>query len=394
MFWRRIGTPQALLVLAVLCVVGAALFAVPFAMNEWQARKEIAAACAPDPVSGVKRPLCWETALKHTMEVKGFDATFDQLNDFYTNDEGFRQNCHDVMHFVGKNGYLYFKGSRTLTARSETAYCGYGFYHGFIEAMQVENGWGNYDVVRTYCEDVAKKNPSGAGACFHGIGHALFDSLTASAWGDPVSMTSTAIGECDKALTNEFARVQCSSGVYNALANAARANDYELSFNLIRFPALCNDQRTEYVEKCYAEVGVAYMRNRGMDREQSVTFIRTLRADMSLHELYVYFADEAKSRIASFDATQFAEDCEALRENERQSCIAGVIEGIRAVSPAETAHTKQFPFCQALTRPDTTPYCLQEIVRITQSFVRTNALFKKACLDSGLPNTLTECTKQ
>jgi len=325
---------------------------------------------------------CWQSKITTLMQKKGYVAAFDYLNTLHATNASFRNSCHDTMHFVGAMAYQQFQSTHTLIARPETTYCGYGFYHGFIEAMQIASGPGNFDEVRTYCESVrGAMGEAASGPCFHGLGHALFDSVSGTLWGDPKAMMADGLASCEKALANTTVddRARCASGVYNSYANAATNQNYNLTRDIINPTQYCNTQRPEYRMECYAQIGISYIRYKRFNREQTITYLRSLDTEASLRGFFDYFADEAKRNINGFDVNLFSKVCMAFTPTEQFACVRGVVEGLLEQSPSDSAYVVQFNFCSVLPDSDLRKRCYSQAIETTLSSVRTSAPFRTAC---------------
>jgi hypothetical protein len=328
--------------------------------------------------SAALAPECWEADVKHLLDTKGIDATFAYIDGLLETDPAFTRNCHDVMHFVGITAYETFKDHDSITTKPETAICGYGFYHGFLEAMQKESGRGNIAKAKAYCEEVGQISGKPAqDPCIHGIGHALFDSIDGAHWGKPQEMINNALGVCETTFSTANDEQQCSTGIYNSFANAVIAKNYNLSFSIFDVSTLCSAQKSQYVQACYAEVANAYVRNKNLNREQSVAYIRSLPLQIQPNQFMVYFADEAKQNMAHFNAAEFAAGCMALRPNELWPCASGVVEGIREESAPTRAYQMQFPFCNALTNADVASTCIAQAVA---SSPKSGSGYHAACI--------------
>ena len=113
---------------------------------------QLAKKCA-DPTLGNKTQ-CWQDALGQALDQRGIDAVFQVFSNLYDADADFRQNCHGLTHAIGQQAYKKFKNNEYIGASPKTSYCGYGFYHGFMESL-VHNG-ANFADAREFCVLVNK----------------------------------------------------------------------------------------------------------------------------------------------------------------------------------------------------------------------------------------------
>lgn len=330
-------------------------------------------------------PVCWEADVTDTLSSKGLSAAFTLVDSLYEEDPAFRRNCHDVMHILGAASFREFENAPTVVAEKRTSYCGYGFYHGFIETMLIENGNTNFESVKKYCTLVGEKiSPSASGPCFHGIGHAIFDSLPGLVWGSADGMSDAALAICENVLETEDELAQCASGVYNSLANALSAGTYELSYAHIGSVDFCERQKTLYQKNCYAEVGTGYIREQKMDRETALEFIRTLKESVRFYQMFNYFADETKRMMHNLDIHALSISCKALTDvRESSSCIDGVLQGFRESTQVDKTHEVSLLFCGGLKGATLNRYCIQKAVETTPVIVRNSAAFGRLCVENS-----------
>ena len=334
-------------------------------------------------------PGCWEADVTDVLSNKGLGAAFTLVDSFYAEDPAFRRNCHDVMHILGAAAFREFKNSPSVRAEQRTSYCGYGFYHGFVETMLLENGSANFDAVKKYCTLLRKEySPAASGPCFHGIGHAIFDSLPGSLWGSDDAMTESALAVCERVLVEKEERVQCASGVYNSLANALSARTYQLSYSDMDALVFCDIQKEEYRESCLAEVGIGYIREKQMDRGAALSFVRSMNEYEKFSQLFYYFSDETKRMMFNLDVLALSSSCTALEGSaETRQCIDGVLQGFRESTQVEKTHEISLPFCGGFTDVSHNMYCVKNVINGTSENITSSAGFSDACKRYSRPET-------
>lgn len=357
--------------------------------EEGEAREE----CLKRQKESDLAPGCWELEVTDMLTRKGLAASFTLVDSLYAEDPAFRRNCHDVMHILGAAAFREFKNSPSVRAEQRTSYCGYGFYHGFIETMIVENGSSNFDAVKKYCATVEKElSPSASGPCFHGIGHAVFDSLPGSSWGSYELMTETALAVCERVLERAEDRTQCASGVYNSLANALSARTYALSFSDIDTSAFCADQKQAYRESCFGEVGIGYIREKHMEREEALTFIGGLKGPERLSQLFYYFSDETKRMMYDLNTNSLSASCASLSGSaETGRCIEGVLQGLRESTQVGKMYEYALPFCGGFTDASQNMFCIGEVIETTPEQFTSTPTFFDVCRQFSRPETASVC---
>lgn len=305
------------------------------------------------------QPQCWEAELDQLIAAGGLDAAFDAVRTWYQENDVFKRNCHDVMHLVGEAAYSLYLKDATATDRSEVAYCGYGFFHGFVETMLAEEGFQQFSRVRQYCESLENDALyESVGPCYHGIGHAAFDSLEGSLWGDAARMTNVSVAVCEQFLDDEFSQSRCASGVYNALANALSARTYELTFDGWVAYDLCRHEKGAYQTFCYMELGNGYIRDFLWSREKEVAYLKVMPAAARIPTLVGYMDTEVRRYIDTLSPVDFAGLCRDFdKGSDRDACAEGALIGLRGISEPGREREASQQFCRALGTTDRS-YCL------------------------------------
>ncbi|MCE9549079.1 hypothetical protein K8Q98_01635 [Candidatus Nomurabacteria bacterium] len=78
---------------------------------------------------------CWRDELENILNRKGLSASFDVLAVLYETEPDFVSECHGYTHELGEKAYFLFSRYKNIEMTPKASYCGYGFYHGFIETM-------------------------------------------------------------------------------------------------------------------------------------------------------------------------------------------------------------------------------------------------------------------
>ncbi|MHB1086719.1 MAG: cupredoxin domain-containing protein, partial [Minisyncoccota bacterium] len=287
--------------------------------------------------TGTIQPECWEAEVLSLVREGGIASAFDSIRTWYRENPDFRRNCHDVMHVVGIAAYAEFTEEGLVTVRDEASYCGNGFYHGFVEKMLVEQGTGQYEDVSAYCAELKVTKPEAAGPCYHGIGHAVFDSIDGSLWGDDVAMVNFALNVCRATLPGEWERVRCGSGVFNALANAYSARTYGLAFLDNEPPSLCLKVPRVYRDFCNMELGNGYIRDKQWEKTREMDYLRGIENQEVRAAIIVGYMDtEVKRTIDTINVEAFAKLCRSFSTaQDIRACVAGVHSGLRGVGEPE-----------------------------------------------------------
>jgi hypothetical protein len=341
------------------------------------------------------RAQCFAAQLTETLQNDGIEAAFNEYARLYQEYPSFRGlSCHDAGHILGAEAYRIYENSRQTIDRPETSYCGYGFYHGFIEAMGLEHGWGNYDEIRWYCNELKENGVlnNAAGACYHGIGHAVFDSLPSATWSDETSMVRSAINTCEIAVSEPDERAQCADGVFNALAVAKSARQYGLSFDPSPSLSLCAIQQPEYRDGCYKEYGIGLIREHRMTRTEALSLVRAQKTtDTNGALLFGYIGDEAIRSIPNLDLNDFRKTCMTFTGTHRASCIRGVLAGLNQAATPGSQYVTMFAFCAEFPAGKARLSCYTNAVDQSKNTASDKRAFAAACMLIPEPSLHTRC---
>lgn len=187
----------------------------------------------------------------------GIGRGFDLLAEIYALDQEFAEFCHGNTHDLGEIAYHKFVQTGNVSLSEKTSFCGFGFYHGFMEALLAESG--ELAEAQRFCE-YADSELSGqvSGipyACYHGIGHGVVDGSDPRRWGDMQSFIEPGLTLCAKFTDNEEHRERCASGVFNSLAVAFYNPKYRLPFDPADVYAICRVQKESYErESCHDQM--------------------------------------------------------------------------------------------------------------------------------------------
>jgi hypothetical protein len=267
--------------------------------------------------------------------------------------------------------------------RPEVSYCGYGFYHGFMEEMLVSKGPGQYDEVRAYCNTL-RSGPALdnlAASCYHGVGHALFDSLDGRDWGKDLPMTMRALAQCSDAFSDNEEVMQCASGVFNALDVAYNNRSYGLSFDQPDPLHVCAAQTKEYKPNCYLFVAIGVLHYRNLEGDMALRFIKAIPdADAEAKTLFGYVTDQVRRTITEVDLPAFERLCASFAGGNREACVRGVTSGLRESGTPGKEFERMFAFCNLLQDKELLALCHQVTISGARPIATDKEAFLRVCL--------------
>jgi len=208
--------------------------------------------------AGQGQAQCWLDAVEQALQKKGVGAAFDIVELIYQT----QPNCHDYAHRIGEEAYRLFSQGKDLEISPKTYYCGYGFYHAFMETLLQTTG--NIEQAREFCayadKQLSQRAAGTQAACYHGIGHGAVDGGDQRDWGNIEAMIEPGIKLCEFVAETEFQRYICATGVFNAIDILSLDPKYKLDI-VEKDPFwLCDRQPPRYKEACYTNMVPALMR--------------------------------------------------------------------------------------------------------------------------------------
>lgn len=319
---------------------------------------------------------CWESAVDEELEKNGLDGAFDAIARFYSSDQTF--DCHGFSHKLGVSAYKKFAKHEDLGLTPKTSYCGFGFYHGFMETLLLTTG--NPQEARDFCEyadkSLASQTTDAGGACYHGIGHGAVDGSDPTAWGDPEAMIAPGMKICTTVSETEHQLYRCITGVFNAIEILSIDDKYML-FEMQKDPfSLCHGQPENYREGCYTNMIPALMRLKKDNIEEIARIIEsTIKNDDDykirgmvissiFHETIRIGFNEGKSDYS--DAVNL---CRSLETRSHLPCIAGLSRGFMKYGEPEKEYIRTIAFCQSekLTEVESNE-CFSNILSLLRIF--------------------------
>lgn len=331
-------------------LIAALLIALAYFIVDTRSPEAIARACKSD----TNPSLCYLESIEDILKKEGLSAAFDMLAVAYEADPIFAKECHGNTHELGKAGYELFHINGTIELSDKASYCGFGFYHGFIEALIAETN--DLSGARAFCR-WAGENAQGSksyaeGACYHGIGHGVVDGSDPHLWGDPATIISEGLALCRSVAKEESWLHRCYTGAFNSVALMYRDPKYKLDVGGDPY-ALCRtkgydsmvaracvgqmDTLVAFITESDFTKGIAYARK--VESEYRFDAIRQVASI-----IFLRYRDKGEDEIAQ----TISVGCGSIPEQERVACIDGIIDGtIEHGTPGEQ-HLQALSICRII----------------------------------------------
>lgn len=328
------------------------------------------------------RYTCWERHINSALRSGGIDETFNVLAQFYESDPLFAKDCHPFTHIIGENAYLAFASGKDIMVSPKTTFCGYGFFHGFMESLLQATG--DMKEARLFCEYAAKKFPKNTfvveDMCYHGVGHGFVDGSDPRGWGDDQALIDPGLQMCERIAIEPFHAKSCATGVFNALALTYINGEYGLSPNRDDPFAICRAQKEDYNKiACYEQMNTLLFHLANNNFSRALAFVEGIKN-----------ADHARFALRSLSAAagyylglrgddQGLEACQALPRAWRLTCIEGYAGGLMENGEPEREYVRAGAFCSSskLTREER-EICWQVVLSSSQALY-TSELFEMIC---------------
>lgn len=293
---------------------------------------------------------CWSDAVDHMMEQRGVGAAFELVAKLYDTEPKFAQGCHSFTHKIGTETYKRFVDKQRIDISPKTAYCGYGFYHGFMEALLQDSG--DFEQARKFCAFIDQQlrtlTPDAGLQCYHGIGHGTVNDHNRKDWGNERALIDPAMIICENLSQHTLQLSRCASGVFNGLALFYIEGEYGLTIKSDDPLWICREQKKEYQEACYGNMNVALLWLTKQDFFVAARFIEHIISDDQAIKAIRYLAAPLGSRQQNqqiFSSGIHA--CHSLQSRLRLPCIQGFAFGMLEHGPPGNEYINPLKFCDS-----------------------------------------------
>lgn len=288
---------------------------------------------------------CYDNIIKRELDAEGLPRTLKLVAAITAVDKNFSDQCHTKMHDLGRDAYTMYHNDGDIQLDPTVSYCGYGFFHGFMEEMARVNG--NIAEAKAFCTAVGKKliNQSAAESnCYHGIGHGTTDGSDPSTWGDPVAMVSPGLVMCREATKNVEYLGSCYMGAFNSIELLYPDPKYRLDAHGHPF-TLCKEPKFSDEEKkaCYTEMSVLTMTMVRGDFTKGLAFAHD--AAPAFTEYATRFLAVYSFATVDTDPLKVLAACRKIVPSTLESCIRGIAEGLKVYGKPNYEYEPIAAFC-------------------------------------------------
>lgn len=324
---------------------------------------------------------CFDILVRAAVKKDGIDAGYKLFTDAYAAGK-LPRSCHWTAHRIGDAAYELFRAGKEFPISHTTSYCGYGFYHGFLEHLLREKP--NTEYALSFCKLVEKQlGKQGLWNCYHGIGHGFTeDPPDPSLWGKPDAILRPGIVMCERLFGTSFPNLNlCLTGVYTVLAGFAEKGEFGISLDSEDPFAFCRTQPYRYHKACYGEFAPKLDSLPGWNLAHLPKILEKIH-DAKTERLVVWVVSSVMMArdILKDDHEAHVMGCrENFFGNLKNICLGGILLGFFAHGEPDKQYVKALHFCTAdLLDDDERDFCYQELFhRIRQEY--TPEKVKQVC---------------
>lgn len=308
-----------------------------------------------DKLNEQEREQCWDSLLSDTLKEKGVKASFEVFANIYRTDPLFSfKGCHWYAHRLGEEFYAEeypkYKDIEALDLPPETYYCGFGFFHGWLEHMLRDDP--DVEKTKRLCDyldnQLSDERPRIRLNCYHAIGHGFVNEpFDPASWGKAQEIINPALEICDGVSNNPNEVRECLQGAFNVISDWIFRAEYGLA-PVIEDPLwLCPKQRTyEHTKACYYEMAMHLNGLVGDDLSKLAEFTKDIEDDkIAWLVIDVVAAGATQRALSKDDYSEYIFACRGLPERLRVGCLHGFAGGFMAHGEPEKEYVKALKFC-------------------------------------------------
>lgn len=296
---------------------------------------------------GVK---CWQDTVEKVFEEKGLDAAFEVVDYLYEEEPSFASACHDFGHLLGENTFYLFKDGEDFKITPKTAFCSYGFYHGFMELLV--SRLGEPKKARDFCKKVQSqlgdKTPDAYLQCFHGIGHGWVNVHDRpDLYGDDVGIAKPALELCERVSANKQELTRCATGVFNGISIFYSTGEYGLIIPDDPL-SLCRQMEEKFKDPCYVSMNLPLMNYTNGDFLKAASFVEGIENDQyAKHAMLNLVLPLGVRNINKKNHDEVIQMCRSLQERLQIECLQGYAFSFMENGEPGTEYIKALDFCKS-----------------------------------------------
>lgn len=330
----------------------------PAAHNAYQSN------CASIDPMGQQR--CWQQDLRRILQNRGIDEAMKKVAQMYAANPDFGSYCHEFMHLVGDAAYSQTRKTYHFAVPTNTSYCSFGFYHGFVEAM-LRDGF-DKNKAKTLCDSVGKqllrRGISAVGSCYHGLGHGFAESVTIYSDRDIPKVLARSLPICKEAISNDALTQNCYSGVFNVISNYYIEHTDAVSFSDGDPFAICA-RHEEARLACLSYMTLVLLDRNGGDYTKTARVTASMSGPEQNEVVKALSYKKAVEMVGSKHIEEESLWCNLFGSAHRQICIEGYLRGLVGYGLPGYEDRQTTKFCTSkLLSEEEQSICMSESLHI------------------------------
>ncbi len=324
------------------------LIAMFIGLGMWAAGKFNTKPCAD--MQGSELKTCWEGVVMDSIKSGDIAGAFQSVASMYAASPDMGETCHSLTHEIGRAAYRLFSRDVAFHITPQTAYCSYGFYHGFMEELVLAKG--DMKLARDFCSyvdrELSKQSPDVTLQCYHGIGHGTVNNHDPRTWGDPQKLIDPAIVLCEEVATDESEANRCATGVYNGLSIFYSNGEYKLVLDPKDPIGICRSQKEIYQDACYVSFNTLLLGVTGYDLAKAASFLTEIPSDTVAQHAMINLASPVGTKhMGEIDHSATIAVCRSLPARLHLACIQGYAFGFLEHGEPTQEYIKPLQFCKS-----------------------------------------------
>jgi len=310
---------------------------------------------------------CWEDLIEETLGNEGLESAFNLVDYLYTNEPIFASDCHGFTHQLGVKAYQLFSQNQNIKLTSKASYCGFGFYHAFMESLL--HATGDLNQARQFCDYVGKQasqNELSRLSCFHGIGHGLLEDVpNPTVKSDAQTIIKRPLEICVQLSKSEVEEYRCTSGVFNVLAIYYQNQKTGLKIQNNDPYLICQNQNKKYPKKaCYDQMNSLVLSLAAGNLSLATRFAEKITddefADEAIHGIAGAYGQTKVDKINYDDVVKI---CQNIQPRLTLQCLQGFLLGMLEGGKPGEEYIEGRKFCTSnLLREEEKISCFNDLV--------------------------------
>lgn len=298
----------------------------------------------------VSKQRCWEDLIEKTLRDEDLDSAFNIVDQLYSSEPEFASDCHGYTHLIGEKAYEHFSNNQDIKLTSKASYCGFGFYHAFMENLLHTTG--DLNQARKFCEYVGKQSEQSELtrlSCFHGIGHGLLEDVpNPIIKGDDQVIIEKPLAICTELSKSEVESYRCASGVFNVLAIYYGNPRVGLTINKNDPYLICHNQSSlPFKKACYDQMNSSVLFSLSQsDLKKASKFAENVKEDDLANEAIHGLAGAyGQINVGKVNYDGVVKICQSIQSRLTPQCLQGFLLGMLEGGKPGEEYLEAINFC-------------------------------------------------